>query len=289
MRSRRWRPSGLRPYLGDTHVHSRRSDGSLQPEELSYQAMGMCLDFLALTDHDQAPLTGNETGFPLIPGMEFSLGHRWHMLVLAQSIPQPLPRVSEVLEWAEALHERNGALVLAHPWTIVSRPEAVAEIDYWLSRGALDGIELLNTSVRGKYFSAWTEMFQVYLRQWAVYHPAVLGGSDFHNEQHGKELGLGCTYVFAEQNDALSVINAIRQRRTLAAVPRAMRWREDCRCVLENCLPGALQTGIGPLELQYRLSQYRSMAETVRTPRAARALWSGNYRLAVEIQDEESR
>jgi len=279
----------LRPYLGDLHVHSRRSDGSRQPEELGYQGAGTGLDFLALTDHDREPYTGGATGVVILPGTEFSLGHRWHLVALGQHIPRPMPKVGQVPEWAADLHEKGGALILAHPWTIIRRPESVATIEIWLSRGVLDGVELLNTAVKTKYMEAWAEMFRVYLGKWQIHQPAVIGGSDYHDSDHGKELGLGCTYIFAEQNDPAQVIAAIRQRRTVAAVPRAALWREDCRRFLAAYFPEALHLGIGPPGLRQCLQRYRAMAEAVRTPRAAWALWTGNYRLALEIQEEESR
>lgn len=289
MRSRRWKVGGLRPYLGDTHVHSRRSDGSLEPEELSYHGAGLGLDFLAITDHDRDPLLGTGTVVMILPGTEFSLGHRWHMVALGQRIPGPRPEVNQIPEWAEALHDEGGALILAHPWTMISRREAVAKVDDWLNQGVLDGVELLNTAVRGKYVPEWAEMFRVYLEKWLSYHPAVIGGSDYHDSNHGKEVGLGCTYIFAEQSDPASLIAAVRQRRTVAIAPRPTGLREDCRRLLPSILPEVFRLGIGPPDLQLRLEQYRSLAETIRTPRAAWALWSGNYRLALEIQEEESR
>lgn len=62
----------------DTHVHSTASDGVLHPAELVKRAQQCGLLGMALTDHDtvdglaEAMAAGQELGFPVITGIEFS-------------------------------------------------------------------------------------------------------------------------------------------------------------------------------------------------------------------------
>lgn len=62
----------------DLHSHSNKSDGSLTPSELIYEAKRKQLCAIALTDHDtvdgldEAIATGNELGIQVIPGVELS-------------------------------------------------------------------------------------------------------------------------------------------------------------------------------------------------------------------------
>ncbi|WP_176012176.1 CehA/McbA family metallohydrolase [Victivallis sp. Marseille-Q1083] len=70
----------LRPFRGDLHLHSRRSDGSIQPEEAAKRCRAAGYDFFALTDHytqqgsrDAAEaLKKYDTELVAIPGEEVS-------------------------------------------------------------------------------------------------------------------------------------------------------------------------------------------------------------------------
>lgn len=66
----------------DLHVHSRYSDGTMDPAELVKLAIKQGLSAIALTDHDttagieQAVTTGKEEGLEVIPGVELSTRYR---------------------------------------------------------------------------------------------------------------------------------------------------------------------------------------------------------------------
>lgn len=280
------RLEGPKPYLGDLHVHSRRSDGSLNPEELALDASMKQLDFIALTDHDTPPYKEETSSLPILPGAEFSLGHHWHMVALGDTIPMPWPRISEVPEWSDELHRTGGVLILAHPWTVVRRREAIMAIETWLIRGVLDGIELLNTGVKASQRGAWLDMLFTYHRDWARYQPAIFGGSDYHHLQHGGEIGIGCTYIFSDGPEIGQLMEAIRLHRVLATLPQPGRfggyeWIQP----LTALFPDVLGLGIGPYDLKHKLWEYRRAAETRRTTGAILALNAGNYRRALEMSD----
>jgi hypothetical protein len=279
--------NGPRPYLGDIHVHSVRSDGSLSPQELGAEAQRKGLDFIGLTDHDSAPYVGIQSGVLMLPGAEFSMGDRWHMVALGENIPAPWPRRSQVPEWSCQLHKDGGALVLAHPWTVMGRNNVLKLIEEWLANGVIDGIELLNTAVRGRFFSSWLKMIELYRSRWEQYSPAILGGSDYHDQSHGGELGLGCTYIFSEGFDAVNLIKAIRERRTVAVIPQPESIkRRDYLTNLIGFFPDIIASGVGPQQWKELLLRYRSAAEAIGASSSLMAHRNGNCRRVIEIQLE---
>jgi len=84
--------------IGDLHVHTSRSDGSLSPKEAVLMARARGLDYIGLVDHDitagleEAVALGFRLGVAVIPGVEvsaydFSRGRRVHLLGFMLSSP----------------------------------------------------------------------------------------------------------------------------------------------------------------------------------------------------------
>ena len=70
--------AGLRPFKGDFHMHSSRSDGKDLPVQVAVACRRVGLDFMALTDHGQyepslevaRPFAGLDLGLAMFPGEE---------------------------------------------------------------------------------------------------------------------------------------------------------------------------------------------------------------------------
>ncbi|HEX2953466.1 MAG TPA: CehA/McbA family metallohydrolase [Bacillota bacterium] len=275
----------LQPYFGDLHIHSRRSDGSLKPEEIFQEAGKAYLDFVALADHDLRPYQLEFSTVLSIPATEFSLGHHWHMVAIGENLPGTPDKADEVPDWSHELHVRGGILILAHPWTVSQRPSALEAVERWLSQGVIDGIELLNTSVEPSQRDAWLEMFRLYRTVWANYQPAIIGGSDYHHFRHGRQIGLGCTYIFAENLTVTSIIRAIKMRQTVASVPQGGElWAEWFQWL--NLFVPHGELGVGPPHMLSRLAKFKRLAENCHSIEAVQALYAGNYRYAVYIEEK---
>jgi phosphoribosyl 1,2-cyclic phosphate 1,2-diphosphodiesterase len=89
--------------IGDLHVHSRASDGSLAIRDLFEEARRAGLGFLAITDHDtvagvaQVLAAGEEAGIATASGIEISAydarrGRKAHLLGYAFAPPAPAIR-----------------------------------------------------------------------------------------------------------------------------------------------------------------------------------------------------
>ena len=84
--------AGRKPYRGDLHMHTCRSDGTESPAVVAanYRALGY--DFLAITDHHRyypsleamEAFSGLKTGYTLLPGEEVHLpGNPVHIVNFA--------------------------------------------------------------------------------------------------------------------------------------------------------------------------------------------------------------
>ena len=87
--------------IGDLHIHTRFSDGSMGIDDLVFYAKRAGLDFIAVTDHDtmagctRGRVLGERIGIQVLPGVEVSCfdqerGRRVHLLCYLPQRPQAL-------------------------------------------------------------------------------------------------------------------------------------------------------------------------------------------------------
>lgn len=81
----------------DLHLHTKASDGRLEPEEVAARAAAQGLMCIAITDHDttngvkRAQAAGKALGLPVIPGVELTAeyGTELHLLGYGMDIHSP--------------------------------------------------------------------------------------------------------------------------------------------------------------------------------------------------------
>jgi len=191
----------------DLHLHSSMwSNGTLTPWGLVLEAQRRGLDAIAVTGHDEvfdarlARRFSQWIGGPtVIVGEEIQSEPHYHMIALgiAATVDFRLPAAAAI----DAIHAQGGVAIAAHPvkeywegWD----PEAVKR---------LDGAEICHPTI---YSRARAQ--QEYEEFAARGRAAAIGSSDFH--------GLGAmgacrTFVFAADNTAPAILDAIRARRTV--------------------------------------------------------------------------
>jgi len=154
------------PYFYNFHMHTRCSDGQLQPEELIQQAISIGLKGLAITDHhsvlgyyaaqsflEQWRQSSKSTAIPhLWTGVEITsnlLETNVHILGYAfdptdpslqpylhnQATPLRIPQAAQVIT---AIQQAGGLAVLAHPARYRSSPEKLIPAAADLG---IDGVE----------------------------------------------------------------------------------------------------------------------------------------------------
>lgn len=175
---------GLRPYKGDFHLHSHRSDGVESPAYVAGACRRAGLHFMAMSDHHhfaasveaaeayaEAPVdlriyTAEEVHTPDNPIHIVSFGanagitelyqddetaYREEVNALMESLPPTPPDVNRfhyaACVWAvERIREREGLSMLAHPYWITRNRHNVEEplLDYFFETELFDALELIS-------------------------------------------------------------------------------------------------------------------------------------------------
>jgi len=108
---------------GNLHTHTKRSDGTLSPEETAalFRDRGH-YDFLVLTDHRVLAATDElcSEGFTVVPGVELhpgknELGHAHHILCVGVAGPAELAKLDSPQGVLTAVSEAGGVCFMAHP------------------------------------------------------------------------------------------------------------------------------------------------------------------------------
>ena len=100
---------------GNLHAHTKRSDGAATPQAMAMVYAARGYDFLALSDHDQAPLAAGEMdacGLILLPALEVSAGCPH---VLAVGVAQRLGPENGLQALLDEIAAAGGFSVLCHP------------------------------------------------------------------------------------------------------------------------------------------------------------------------------
>lgn len=194
---------------GDTHTHSRASDGRLTASQLAQLAEAQGLDFLFLTDHnnyahnDFLPETGSVR---LFPGSEWTHyeGHAG-MLGVRRPLHSPFCVNSPSEAWAKLAEAReNGALVAVnHPFC----PNCGWH--FGLESGGFDLVEVWNGDTADSANRACLQWWHRQLCQGRRY--PIIGGSDFHSIHPGGQLGQPTTAVYAMSRSLSDVLAALRR------------------------------------------------------------------------------
>jgi hypothetical protein len=221
------------------HLGSHRRPEWVAGAADHYRRLGY--DFLAGMDHNRISLVNSVPDILVIPGAEISgPGH-----VLAYGLDQPLSepdRGGDPIERTAAtirkIKEKGGVAVLAHPFKSGYTWDQLN----LLCDAGLDGMEILNSNVRGKGADAGRadQIWHMLLREGRSL--VVLGNDDAHGPHEDladSGLGLvshaGWTGVLAREFSVAGVIDAIRERRTYASEgPQIMgiEFREDGKLVV---------------------------------------------------------
>ncbi len=266
-----------RPYKGDFHMHSIRSDGRESPAYVAAACRRIGMDFMAITDHakyepsleaihafeslpiDLRIFPGEEIHSPDHPvhivnfGGKFSVNasfdseaYRSEVRFLAGQLPPIKPGVDRLSAasclWTfEKIRQAGGLGIFCHPyWISLHRydtPSALTE--YLLERQPFDALELI-----GGYFPFESDSNHL---QVARYHEAraegkripIVGVSDAHGCERGELFGWYYTIVFSPSLIFGDVIQSIKNLYSVAV----------------EAMPGHQARAHGPVRL-VRYSQF---------------------------------
>jgi predicted metal-dependent phosphoesterase TrpH len=198
---------GYRVLAADFHVHSSTwSDGSLTPWGLVLEATRQGLAVIAVTGHDEiadakvarwfAQLVGGPT---VLVGQEV-IGAD-HPDMIAVGLDRAVDSRLSVAAAADEVHRQGGIAIAAHPLRQLWPGFDAAAL------ARLDGAEICHPLIY-----QWPEDQETFEAFAARGSFAAIGSSDFH--MFGR-LGMCRTFVFARDNTAAAVIDALRAHRTV--------------------------------------------------------------------------
>jgi PHP-associated len=198
--------AGYRVLAVDFHTHSSTwSDGALTPWGLVLEAERHGLDAIAITGHNQVSdgqlgrWFARRVGGPIVLAGEEIVNPKYHMI--AAGIEEKVSFLQSASSAIDAIHRQGGIAIAAHPMK-----------EFWAGwdDGAmrrLDGAEICHPLIFSR------EGGQRDFEQFAARAPvAAIGSSDYHGLG---EMGLCRTYVFARENSARGILEAVRAHRTV--------------------------------------------------------------------------
>jgi len=199
----------------DFHVHAFAGDGALAPWALRREAQRAGLEVFALTNHNQtvtariARWLADSTPGPIVLVGQEVTNRDYH--ISAVGIEATIDAGQPAAKVIEDIHAQGGVAIANHP----ESPNYTAAYDDRALR-SLDGFERAHPVLYST--PARTASFESFAARVTAVNPAAafIGSSDYHG---GGTPGWCRTYVLARERTAASVIEAVRDGRTVAADP----------------------------------------------------------------------
>ena len=252
------RLASLRPFKGETHCHSNRSDGVLYPAELMLRYLSFGFDFAALTDHHKytpsievrAVMQTLTDVFTVFPGEEVhNKGYGYfHVVNFAgdssvnniiesddEYVESEINRIISEREFpggvnpytaayrifiAEHIERAGGVSILAHPfWDAYGEYNMERrELEYHLENGVFDALEIFAGNDQDGNGDNLEVALWADLRAGGVNIP-IVGASDSHNpDSKSDRINRNFSIVFATDVD--SVPDAIKNGMSVAVKRR---------------------------------------------------------------------
>lgn len=201
----------LRRFRGDTHMHTKGSDGTLTPAELVELGRKQGLDYMFITDHNNysenfhLPRPSDMT---VLPGAEWT-HYNGHAGFLGVKRPYRAPFCVNTRSQARAQMEEARAagamVVINHPFC---RPECGWKWGFDLA--PFDAVEIWNGALmldneNSECLKWWHEQLCQGRRI------PVTGGSDFHRPGPLSLPGVPCTCVYAWSRCPEDILSALKK------------------------------------------------------------------------------
>ncbi len=202
---------GLQWFAGDFHAHSTHSDGEQSLGELAALAVRNGLDFLAVTEHNTVSHhrlldgIGAALDITLLPGQEVTTP-RGHANVFGDIgfVDFRTPPA----QWITEARDRGGLVSINHPL------EGEWAWEHQLAQQPA-ALELWHIG----WFRDLTSTLPWGLWPWWRQDAILLGGSDYHNPDHGYLPGTPTTWVAAESRDPEALMAGVTAGRTAISWP----------------------------------------------------------------------
>jgi hypothetical protein len=261
-----------RPFKGDLHIHSCRSDGKDPPSEVPAWCRRIGLDFMAVTDHglyepsleaqeafaglpvDLRILAGEEVHPPRNPAHIVNFAGRSSVCALYEEPDTYLTEVRRIAErltglpegvdpfqyasclWCfDRIREAGGLGIFCHPYWFYQNHYTPpgALTSHLLAERPFDAFELIGGFYRSEADSNTLQVARYHEERAAGGPMPVVGCSDAHGCNTGDLFGWYYTIVFAPSCDRPHLIESVR----------------DMYSVAVEAIPGGVPRAYGPFRL----------------------------------------
>ena len=125
--------NGKKWFKGNLHMHTKRSDGRLTPEEAIALYRKNGYDFIALTDHWKVSKTERHGDLLVLSGCEYNVGKTpsegiFHIVGAGMYTDPCLDRADSAQEIIDRIRACGGFAVLAHPAWSLNTPEQLRSL-----------------------------------------------------------------------------------------------------------------------------------------------------------------
>ena len=271
---------GYRLLAVDFHVHTRFSDGVLSPLEVALTARRHGLDAVSVSEHNLlfpgalAAWSSRVLGGPTVIAGEELTSRDYHVIGVGMR-ERVAPR-RELGEVIDAIHAQGGVVIAAHPvrrfWPalqpVIGKLDA-AELMHPLvlfrgargPQGATEAVDDTATEPAAPDadgaagddakppragWSGWDpgDMRAFFrLARAAGHELSPIGSSDHH---FGNMMGVCRTWVFARDDSAEAIVEAVRERRTVVYDERGVAHGDSALvALLADAPPPAYEASIG--------------------------------------------
>lgn len=235
----------LMPLCGDFHSHTIHSDGFETPESLLKAAFHHGLDFVAVTDHNnyegsaEAVVVAKSKNIPItvINGEEYSSSFtKMHIISLGADKPlgkwNYFPDVTpenenySAVEFSkilcEKIKENGGVSVMCHPLWKPFRPDGsrldvpMSIVKELMEADVFDAIEIVGGSPADDLTTSCHHHTMARTFGSTPDKIAYLGSTDSHTYSVDPNCGKHFTLLFAKDNTQKDIIDAVRQKLTVA-------------------------------------------------------------------------
>lgn len=260
-----------RPFKGDMHIHSARSDGLESPAYVAAACRRIGLDFMAVTDHRQytpsleaiRAFEGLDIDLRIYPGEEvhppdnpvhminfggrFSLNeqfqserYRIEVQAIADTLIDLPPEVNRYpyasCVWCfDQIHQGGGLGIFCHPyWYAGYRYDVTGYLTTLLfERQPFDALELIGGYMRHEVESNTLQVARYQEERAQGKKIPIVGVSDAHGCERGDLFGWYYSIVFAPSTDLPDLVQSVKGLNSVAV----------------EALPGETARAFGPLRL----------------------------------------
>ncbi len=204
----------LRLFCGDTHIHTKGSDGALDSEEVVELCRKQHLDYAFITNHNnysENDFLPRPADITVLPGTEWT-HYKGHSGFLGVKRPYKNPFCVNSQQQAAAIIEEarfNGAMIVFnHPF---DSPDCGWKWGFDIA--PFDAVEVWNRAwmhenKNTRCLSWWHEQLC------GGRKIPVIGGSDFHRIGLNSLPGIPCTCVYAMSRSPEDILSALRSGHT---------------------------------------------------------------------------